>query len=179
MAYHLSTLNHTRPGLPRVVCRRPMPNDAIGIWELVGVCPPLDLNSLYSYLLHCTDFADTCVVLQENREIVGWLSAYRQPNEPSTLFVWQIAIHPALQGGGLGKSMFSSLLKRPLCRSFQKIKATATLDNAPSKALFSAVARELNAPICHKPWFDRDIHFGGRQESEHLIEIGPFNERHR
>ncbi|WOS66942.1 diaminobutyrate--2-oxoglutarate transaminase [Sinorhizobium fredii] len=158
---------------PGVTFRTPTDNLAADVWDLIALCPQLDRNSLYCELLLCTDFADTCVVAERAGEVVGWLAAYRRPSEPSTLFIWQIAVHPKVRNTGVGKGLIISALNRPSCESVTHIKATVTLSNRASKLLFAGVARDLCAPIREALCFDRDIHFKGQHESEHTIAIGP------
>ncbi|ESX45206.1 diadenosine tetraphosphatase [Mesorhizobium sp. LSHC424B00] len=154
--------------------RSPTEIDAAVVWDLIAKCPPLDRNSLYCELLLCTDFADTCVLAERAGAVVGWMSAYRRPSEPSTLFIWQIAVHPEKRSTGVGKGMIISALNRPSCESVTHIKATVTLSNRASKLLFAGVARDLRAPIRQALCFDRDFHFKGQHESEHTIAIGPI-----
>jgi diaminobutyrate acetyltransferase len=158
----------------RVTFRRPADNHAVDVWDLIALCPPLDRNSLYCELLLCTDFADTCVLAERAGVVVGWLSAYRRPSDPSTLFVWQIAVHPDVRSAGLGKQLIVSALNRPACEGVTHIKATVTLGNRASRLLFAAVARELGAPIRQALQFDREVHFKGRHDSEYVIAIGPI-----
>ncbi|MDD2638675.1 MAG: hypothetical protein PHO60_06890, partial [Methanothrix sp.] len=51
------------------VLRKPEVSDGAKIFNLVEICKPLDLNSVYSYLLLCHHFADTCVVAELDGEI--------------------------------------------------------------------------------------------------------------
>ncbi|MFD2052007.1 diaminobutyrate acetyltransferase [Mesorhizobium calcicola] len=143
----------------RVSFQRPTEIHAAEVWELIAKCPPLDRNSLYCELLLCTDFADTCVLAEHAGAVVGWMSAYRRPSEPSTLFIWQIAVHPEIRNAGVGKGLIISALNRPCCESVTHIKATVTLSNRASMSFFAGVARNLRAPIRQALCFDRDIHF--------------------
>ncbi|WP_353009776.1 diaminobutyrate--2-oxoglutarate transaminase [Mesorhizobium sp. M0843] len=163
-----------RSGGQGVTFRRPTEIHAADVWELIAKCSPLDPNSLYCELLLCTDFADTCVLAEHAGAVVGWMSAYRRPSEPSTLFIWQIAVHPDIRNTGVGKGLIISALNRPSCEGLTHIKATVTLSNRGSKLLFAGVARDLRAPIRQALCFDQDIHFKGQQESEHTIAIGPI-----
>ncbi|MES0007816.1 diaminobutyrate acetyltransferase [Mesorhizobium sp. M0062] len=144
------------------------------MWELIEKCPQLDRNSLYCELLLCSDFADTCVLAERAGAVVGWLSAYRRPRDPSTLFVWQIAVHPEVRNTGLGKGLIVSALNRRSCDGVTHINATVTLSNPTSGLFFSAVARELGAPIRQVLRFDRQAHFRARHDSEYMIAIGPI-----
>ncbi|WP_168992117.1 MULTISPECIES: diaminobutyrate acetyltransferase [Mesorhizobium] len=161
----------------RVTFRKPAYNHAADVWALIALCPQLDRNTLYCELLHCTHFADTCTVAERAGEVVGWLSAYRPPSEPSTLFVWQIAVHPAMRNTGLGKGLIVSALNRPFCESVTHIKATVALSNKASNLLFATLARDLGAPFRQALWFDHDAHFKGQYESEYMMSIGPIKPR--
>lgn len=160
--------------LARVTFREPTDNHAADVRDLIALCPQLDRNSLYCELLLCTDFADTCVLAERAGEVVGWLATYRRPSEPSTLFIWQIAVHPELRNIGVGKGLIISALNRRSCESVTHVEATVTLSNRASKLLFAGVARDLRAPIRQAVRFDRDIHFKGQHESEYTIAIGPI-----
>ncbi|WP_179295061.1 diaminobutyrate acetyltransferase [Mesorhizobium sp. WSM3868] len=160
--------------LSGVTFREPTDIHAADVWELIGKRPPLDRNSVYCELLLCTDFADTCVLAVRDGEVVGWLATYRRPSEHSTLFIWQIAVHPEARGMGVGKGLIISALNRRSCDGVTHINATVTLSNTASQLLFAGVARDMRAPIRQAIRFDRDIHFKGQHESEYTIAIGPI-----
>ncbi|WP_292505047.1 diaminobutyrate acetyltransferase [Mesorhizobium sp.] len=161
----------------RVTFRKPTYNHAADVWALIALCPQLARNSLYCELLLCTHFADTCTVAELAGEVVGWLSAYRLPSEPSTLFVWQIAVHPAVRNTGVGKGLIISAFNRPCCKSVTHIKATVAPTNKASNSLFATLARDLGAPIRQALWFDRDADFKGQYESEYMLTVGPIKLR--
>ncbi|MDX1483606.1 MAG: diaminobutyrate acetyltransferase [Alphaproteobacteria bacterium] len=158
----------------RYTFRQPSADDGEAIWRLIASCPPLDENSLYCNVLQCSHFSGTCVVAERDGKPQGWLSAYIPPEEPNTIFVWQIAVHENARGEGLGRQLIAHLLARPRIRHMNYLKATVTPQNKASWALFRSVAKERNARITSEEWLQRDRHFGGRHESEFLISIGPF-----
>ncbi|MGH8223754.1 MAG: diaminobutyrate acetyltransferase [Woeseiaceae bacterium] len=161
-----------------LVFRRPKAADGPAVSGLIGDCPPLDENSRYCNLLQCSDFADTCVLVEDatgdGRRPLGWVSAYRRPREPQTLFVWQVAVHPDARGAALGRRMILSLLARQACSGVTAVKTTVTPDNHASRALFCKLAADLGAPMEERLHFDRQRHFEDRHESERLITIGPL-----
>lgn len=154
--------------------RQPDAKDGPAIEALIKACPPLDQNSLYSTLLLCTDFAETCVLAERDGEILGWVSGYIPPNAPNTFFVWQVAVHERARGQSLGRRMIEDLLARPAAAGAMQLRTTITPDNAASWALFKSVARHLNTEISDKAWFLADTHFAGAHDTEHMITIGPF-----
>ena len=154
--------------------RKPGPRDGARVWQLIRECPPLDRNSMYCNVLQCTDFADTCVIAELGNRVVGWLSAYRPPDDDKALFVWQVAVHERARGMGLAKKMLNRLLRRSDCENVAYLKTTITEDNEPSRALFRSFADYWDAPLKETAGFDEQLHFRGQHDSERLITIGPF-----
>lgn len=152
----------------------PTAGDGPEVHRLIAACPPLDQNSPYCNLLQCTHWADTCVAVKRGGELVGWISAYRPPQEPNVLFIWQVAVGAAARGLGLAGQMITHLLGRPACQGVRQIKTTITSDNGASWGLFTGVARRLSSPISDAPWFLKGEHFPEGHETEHLVVIGPF-----
>lgn len=154
--------------------RRPTARDGSDVWALVGDLKNLDDNSMYCNLLQCTHFADTCAVAEIDGEVVGWISGYLPPSEDDTLFVWQVAVAPAMRGRGVAKGLVRTLLERPACASVRRIQSTITRDNEASWALFGSVAEEFDAHMSRSAHFKRDLHFDGEHATEYLVEIGPI-----
>jgi L-2,4-diaminobutyric acid acetyltransferase len=162
---------------PRVglIFRKPMARDARDVNDLVAACPPLDTNSLYCNLLQCTHFADTCLLAEQDGDIKGWISSYRPPDDPTAIFVWQIAVHESHRGRGLGVDLLQRLLCLPGASRASHLKATVTPSNRASRAFFTRFARQQGLELDTRPWFDTVVHFGGRHESETLFSIGPLH----
>src|SRR5690606_22348224 len=116
----------------RVVLRKPFSTDGSRIWRLVAACPPLDQNSMYCNLLQCRDFAGTSVLAERHGEAVGWVSGYRRPGDPATLFIWQVAVHERARGLGLARKMLFALLERQELRDVIRLQTTITPDNHAS-----------------------------------------------
>lgn len=155
--------------------RKPTDKDGRAVYELIRQCPPLDANSMYCNLLQCTHFSDSCILAEEREgRPAGFISAYIPPDEPDTLFVWQVAVHKNARGCGLGKKMLRRLLDRPACRAVKKLQTTITRDNKASWGLFKSFAREKGAACHDEVMFCRKEHFSGRHASEHLLTIAPL-----
>jgi L-2,4-diaminobutyric acid acetyltransferase len=163
-----------RPAGDALRLRMPVPRDGARVWQLIRECPPLDRNSMYCNVLQCTDFADTCVIAELHDRVVGWISAYRPPDDDGTLFIWQVAVHEKARGMGLAKKMLNRLLRRSDRENVEYLKTTITEDNEPSRALFRSFAEHWDAPLEETAGFDEELHFRGQHDSERLITIGPF-----
>ncbi|MGL6159061.1 diaminobutyrate acetyltransferase [Microbulbifer sp.] len=154
--------------------RRPLSEDGAAVHALIGRCPPLDENSIYCNLLQASHFAATSVAAELDGNLVGFVSGYRVPERPDTLFIWQVAVAAEARGIGLAGRMVREILGRPCCAEVRFLETTITPDNRASWALFHGLARKLGAGCDESVLFDRDRHFRGRHDSETLLRIGPF-----
>ena len=155
----------------RITLRKPVDADGSAVWSLIRECQPLDRNSMYCNLLQCDHFAETCVLAERGDDVVGWISAYVLPDDPETLFVWQVAVSERARGQGLARRMLTELLGRPSCEGVQRLKTTITRDNEASWALFSRFAERHDADLDTEAHFRREEHFDGHHATEHMVTI--------
>lgn len=160
---------------PTLALRVPVKADGHAIHGLVADCPPLDLNSMYTYLLLCEHFTDTCVVAQYDGKPEGFVSAYIPPAKPDVLFVWQVAVHARNRGRGLGRQMLDSLLNRAHLKGIRYIETTVAPDNPASRRMFDGLARSLNTSIQETALFGRDLFGIQAHQDEPLLRIGPLS----
>ncbi|WP_434457437.1 diaminobutyrate acetyltransferase [Stutzerimonas urumqiensis] len=155
--------------------RRPNDGDGYNLHQLVARCQPLDTNSVYCNLLQCSDFADTAIAAENAQgELVGFISGYRPPARPDTLFVWQVAVDASMRGQGLGLRMLLELAERAATHGVRYLETTISPDNAASQALFKKAFARLGIDHETRVLFSRAVHFNGRHEDEVLYRAGPF-----
>ncbi|WP_227803962.1 diaminobutyrate acetyltransferase [Marinomonas profundi] len=160
----------------KIVFTKPSAVDGMAVHELVASCPPLDTNSVYCNLLQASHFSETSIAASlENEGLVGFVSGYIIPNQLDTLFVWQVAVSEKARGQGLAKKMVSSLLERSSCSGVRYIETSITASNQGSWALFRRLADQLGAPLEESVMFDKQTHFKGQHDTEHLVRIGPIS----
>ena len=111
------------------------------------------------------------MLAERGDDVVGWISAYIVPDDPETLFVWQVAVSERARGQGLAQRMLKELLEREACAGVQQLKTTITKDNEASWALFSRFAEREGADLDSEAHFKRDEHFDGRHATEHMVTI--------
>lgn len=157
-----------------ITLRAPAAEDGAAVYELIAQCPPLDTNSMYCNLLQCTHFSATSVAAEKAGDVVGFISGYIQPDNPDTLFIWQVAVGEKARGQGLAGRMLRDILSRQQEGQIKFIETTITPDNRASWALFESLANKLGAELNHSVMFDRQQHFAGQHETEMLVRIGPI-----
>jgi L-2,4-diaminobutyric acid acetyltransferase len=140
------------------------------LWRIARDSKTLDLNSPYAYVLWCRDFAATSVVARTGGEIRGFVTGFDRPEEPGTLFVWQVAVEVAWRGRALAGRMLAHLANR----GHRYVEATVTPGNIASDRLFTAFARDRAAGLSRTPLLTGEL-FPGDHESEDLYRIGPLD----
>lgn len=151
--------------------RKPRASDGYEIHQLIANSPPLDLNSVYSYYLLSDHFRDSCVVAESQGRVVGFLSAYRIPQRPDTLFVWQVVVNRALRGKRIAWRMLQSLLQRFTHHEVCQVEATVNPSNAASRGLFERLAAEQGSPLVEETFLDATAFGPGGHESEVLLRV--------
>lgn len=157
-----------------MILRTPLRTDAYHIHSLIRQCPPLDLNSIYAYLLIAEHFSATSVVAEEADQIAGFVSAYFPPDSPDTLFVWQVAVHERARGRQLGRRMLEHILERPSASAARFVDATVGPENGPSRHLFHTLARRRNVAIHESALYGHVLFGPAAHDDENLIRIGPL-----
>ncbi|WDY54575.1 diaminobutyrate acetyltransferase [Vibrio fluvialis] len=156
--------------------RIPSRTDGKRVHELVSQCSPLDENSAYCNFLQSTHFQSTCVVAERNGDMVGFVSAYRKPDKPNELFVWQVAVHESARGMGLAFHMLNELLTRDDLADIDVLETTITRDNNGSWSLFKKLDRAHGEQGKVSTFLDETRHFDGEHDTEYLYRI-PLNPR--
>jgi L-2,4-diaminobutyric acid acetyltransferase len=146
----------------------------MALHRLVGDCSPLDPNSTYCNLLQCSHFSSTSIAAIRGRDLVGSVTGYRIPDRPDTLFIWQVAVHPAARGHGLARAMLRNLLAQPSMQDISFIETSITPGNEASWRLFTGFATELHADMVRSVMFEQKQHFQGLHDTEYLLRIGPL-----
>ncbi|MCG5548701.1 diaminobutyrate acetyltransferase [Halorhodospira halochloris] len=156
-----------------IVFRAPSIDDGAAIHSVVQRTGVLDVNSCYLYLLLSSEFADTCVVAEEDEHLIGFVTGFCPPKRPYSIFLWQIGVDPNAQGKGLGKRLLRAFLDSPGAAQATTLETTISPSNTASQRLFEAIARERGATVSTSEYF-REDHFPAGHEAEELYRIAPI-----
>ncbi len=162
-----------KPSESRVDFRAPRLEDGATLWRIARDSKVLDLNSSYSYLLWCRDFAKTSVVATVDGEIGGFVTGYLRPDRPDTVMVWQVAVDAEHRGRRLARRMLDALADGLRDRSVCRMETTITPDNEASARLFSSFAEGRGAALEREPVFPAEM-FPDGHDAEVLFRIGPW-----
>ncbi|MFV2119480.1 diaminobutyrate acetyltransferase [Streptomyces sp. Act-28] len=152
----------------------PRVEDGAAIWRMARDSEVLDLNSSYSYLLWCRDFAATSLVARgADGEPVAFVTGYLRPDRPGTLVVWQVAVDRGYRGRGLAATLLDELTARLADRGVHTVETTVTPDNTASDRLFTSFARRRGAALEREVLFDDRLFPEDTHAPEVLYRIRP------
>lgn len=162
--------------LDKIELRTPLATDGDALKGLLATTPVLDGNSVQCTLLQCGHFAKTSVAAFLHGRLVGFVSAYYPPNEPRTLFVWQVVVMQKLRDLGLGKKMLHWLIAQPACEQALRLVTAIGIKNSLSWSMFDGFARDIGAlPI--KSFLTPLNPKQNREPDEYLLRISPLPNR--
>ena len=155
---------------------RPAVSDGAALWRIAKDSETLDLNSSYSYLLWCRDFAATSAVARgADGEPVGFVTGYVRPDRPRILLVWQVAVDAAHQGRGIAAALLDGLTARLADeRGITGVETTITPGNTASERLFTSFAARHGADLEREVLFPAALFPDGQHDPEVLYRIGPL-----
>ena len=171
---------------PELFLRSATTRDGARMWAFVKEHGVLELNSAYCYMLMATHFGSHCLIAETApqadsnvaKDTAGFVLAYRPPEQPEDLFVWQIGVHPRLRNLGIAKRMLHELMALPGNRGVQYITATVATDNEPSRALFRSLADDINVGCEESEFFSANMFpsaLAGGHAAEDLFRVGPMD----
>ncbi|MCX4232698.1 diaminobutyrate acetyltransferase [Streptomyces sp. NPDC020707] len=156
---------------------RPRVDDGAALWRIAKDSGTLDLNSSYSYLLWCRDFAGTSAVARKaDGDPVAFVTGYIRPERPHTLLVWQVAVDAAQRGRGLAAALLDGLTRQVADRhELTSMETTISPGNTASERLFTSYAARHGASVEREVLFDTGQFPDGPHDPEVLYRIGPLS----
>jgi L-2,4-diaminobutyric acid acetyltransferase len=155
----------------------PRVEDGAAIWRIARDSEVLDLNSSYSYLLWCRDFAATSAVARDDGGApIAFVTGYVRPERPEALVVWQVAVDASHRGRGLAGALLDEVTGRTAKElGVTAVETTVTPDNTASDRLFTAYAARHGAALEREVLFDGVLFPDGVHQPEVLYRIGPLS----
>lgn len=156
----------------KIIFRTPLSSNAQEMKQIARDTGVLSVNSTYYYALMSRHFGETCLVVECEGQVCGYVIGYCPPDKPDTLFIWQVGVSKDWQGKGLGKKLLIALVER---NKPAFVEATIAPDNKASINLFQSVARHFGSDhIFSDTAFFSEEDLGEDETPEHLMQIGPI-----
>ncbi len=152
--------------------RSPRKADGPTLWALAKD-NGLDENSPYAYLLWTEYFAGTTVVATAGNDDdtpVGFVIGFLAPEDPETVFVWQIGVDRAHRRKGIAGRILDTLVERT---GASYVESTVTPSNTASRTLFSRLGERNGTEVSIEPLFGEEL-FPPGHEAEERFRIGPI-----
>lgn len=156
----------------KIKFQKPKKSQTKGIIKLIENSKVLDVNSEYLYYLQTIHFKEYCCVITDDKEVIGFTSGYKIPNE-DTLFIWQVTVDKKYRGQNLASKMILKIINRKSLKNIRYIKSTVSPSNLSSIKVFQKCAQELRTNIKKKKFLIKND-FNSSHEDEPLYKIGPF-----
>jgi L-2,4-diaminobutyric acid acetyltransferase len=138
-------ISQDRPSThPSLRFRAARPSDGTALWQLVQATGTLEANSAYCYLLFATDFRDTCLVAEQDGQLVGAVIGYHPPREADTAFVWQVGVQPDHQGQASRPPSPNNPASQALFRRLARDESDGS--GHPAEAIAAAFLSRSSAP---------------------------------
>ncbi len=111
-------------------------DEFLEVYDLVSQSPPLEKYFQHFYKIMLRYFSSTCLVAEYQNKLVGWQMGFVSQNDHHTYFLWQIGVHPAMQGRGLGGLLLEETEKRAYELRCGRVEVTIDPENLASEKLF-------------------------------------------
>ncbi|MDF3131113.1 diaminobutyrate acetyltransferase [Kiritimatiellaeota bacterium B1221] len=162
-----------------IIFREPSHEDGAALYRLIKNCPPLDVNSPYLYFIVADHFCASSVVVECEGELLGCITGYRRPDQPDTLFIWQVAVHECMRGRGVSGQMLKHITSRGNLSDIKWIETTISPSNIASRKVFERFADEKNLRIETFLYLETEdfpsVGSDDSHEAEELFRIGPLS----
>lgn len=161
-----------------LVVRHPLASDAQGAHDLVRRTPSLDLNSIYHYALWFTDWSTHSAVAVEKNRIVGLLTGFIRPTDPTSYFAWQTCVDAGARSADIGFKLYDYVLARPATAEVRKLQMTVSPQGRSIRFLLGRLARRYDSSWVESPMFAGAL-LGEGHDDELLqtLDLGPQSAR--
>ncbi|GEM_PF-3598627 len=153
--------------------RKASVEDAKEIHTIVKNTPGIDDNSLYYYSLWLKEFDQSNVVATQNNKIIAFLTAFRKPKDPETLFLWQLAAIPRHGVPDLGVRLAYHLIDYEIDNNLSGVEATIDLNNKSILYVMKKIEKKYNGKMLMEEYLSEDFLSGNDEHhhSETLLKI--------
>jgi len=116
--------------------RKALESDIQSIINLLNDCKPyVHPHHEYVYWILGNFYQSTTFVCVESERLIGFICGLPSIDQ-STIFVWQVCIHPDFRGRGIGLGLIKLLFESSEQFGFNNLQLSITANNSISKSMF-------------------------------------------
>ncbi len=131
----------------RTEIRNPVLEDTKQIIKLVRDSGKLDVNSAFYYALWIKEWSDTCAVAVSNGRIVGVLTGFIRPTNPTVYFSWQACISHDTSENDLGFRLYKYVLDPLMIRGVTYLEMTVDGTNRFVRLMLAKMAHHYGSEV--------------------------------
>ncbi|WP_342304415.1 GNAT family N-acetyltransferase [Methanolobus sp. ZRKC5] len=121
--------------------------DVTKIEKFISLCKPLDQHSTFTYWVLARYFDNTCFVVEENNEIVGYVSGVKSSSKPDVFYIWQIGISPEHRKKRLSSQLIKTVVEAAVSLGSRSIQVSIDPENNSSFGAFLRFAGDSGLQI--------------------------------
>jgi len=119
-----------------IIIREAKEDEFLHVYNLVSQSPPLEKYFQHFFKIMLRYFSSTCLVAEHQGKLIGWQMGLLSQNDPTTYFLWQVGVHPDMQGRGLGGLLLDAIENKVTELGCTRIELTIDPENISSEKLF-------------------------------------------
>lgn len=116
------------------------PDDGEKIRSLANECQPLLVNGVYINIFLAKYFGNTCFVLEQGPDLIGFVSGLRSSIDPTVFFLWQLGIAQKSRGHGHSQPLIEAIVRSAQKLGCKSVQFSISPDNPQSLGAFSSFA---------------------------------------
>ncbi len=135
--------------------------------NLLNDCRPyVFAHNEYLYWMLAEYYNSTSFVCYDSGSVIGFVSGLLSADK-STVFVWQLCIHPNYRRKGIANRLLKSVLDVVVANNIQSIQLSMAQENAASYKLFEGFSGENSLTMEHV----RTVAISGAAEVVYQIKV--------
>lgn len=119
-----------------ITIREAKEDEFLKVYDFVSNSPPLEQYFQHFFKIMLRYFSSTCLVAEYQGKLIGWQMGFVSQKDSNTYFLWQIGVHPDMQGRGLGGLLLDAIENKAFEMGCTRIEVTIDPENIVSEKLF-------------------------------------------
>ncbi|KYC45715.1 MAG: Acetyltransferase (GNAT) family protein [Candidatus Methanofastidiosum methylothiophilum] len=115
--------------------------DVDKVRRFVNECKPLDLHTPFTYWALFNYFPNLCFLMEEEENVIGFISGLRSSIENNMVYLWQIGVSKDQRGKNYASVLIDHFIKGVISIECDKIQVSIAPQNQSSNNTFFKYAK--------------------------------------